>query len=613
MNWVVALALCLAVLTSHTHGCAQDADTDYFGNDIASTTRPSAGDCCQDCSARDNCVGYVYTNGVCWLKSQLTARSFKAGATAGYKANSCSAIEQDIDYPGFDIASTKRTDAAQCCDDCTANPSCSVFVWSSYQGGTCWLKSQKGVRVAAAGARAGSRTTAGQCGAIEDNTDYWGNDVASTQRASADLCCDDCAANAQCSVFVWLRGTCYLKSQKGAKSTLNGAKAGSVGSQCTPLEANTDYKGNDLGTTSRANAGDCCADCVANPKCIVAVWFQGTCYLKHTKGAASTSNGASAVTVRGRTSSPPPANKPPPPMQNVQAQFAYPKSWKAGTYDMVTSLQGCQKRSVYSQGTIAPYHEEVSMVFRGPMDIYDVSVFQFTGAKWVRSSKYSAGTGYSNNIAFMNNANPDKYNGGAPQGYATADGIGFSRDPVQFGGWLRDASNPSDQFGGPGITTGAEVNIMQASKCTADSCLGYFPANYGLHGWGGSKIFVTKVRFGAGGIPAIWLLNAQVLRSNQYGCNCRGRADPGGCGELDVAEAIYAGSTTIATHNYYLNANPSPGHDTWTTRPTNAPATFVTILDETTGSLKILKFGDGDYNYFDTDELSIDNVNTLVA
>ncbi|RHY24957.1 hypothetical protein DYB32_008597 [Aphanomyces invadans] len=611
---ILAATLALAVLSTPTHGCAQDADTDYFGNDIGSVARANAGDCCADCSARADCVGYVWANGVCWLKNKLAARSYKAGATAGYKASSCSAIEENTDYSGFDVASTKRADASLCCDDCTANPKCSVFVWSAYQGGTCWLKSQKGPRVASTGARASSRTTSGQCGAMEDNTDYWGNDVASTTRASADQCCDDCAANSQCSVFVWYGGTCYLKSQKGGRSTLAGAKAGSVGSQCTPIEANTDYFGNDIASTSRANAGDCCADCVANPNCVVAVWYQGTCWLKNAKGASSSSNGAYAVTVRGRTSpSPPPYTKPPPPMQNVQAQFAYPKSWKAGTYDMVTSLQGCQKRSVYSQGTIAPYHEEVSMSFRGPMDIYDISVFQSTGAKWVRSSKYSAASGVSNNLAFMTNSNPDKFNGGSPQGYAAADGVGFSPNPVQFGGWLRDASNPSDVYGGPGVATGAEVNIMQASRCTADSCLGYFPPTYGLHGWGGSKIFVTKVRFGAGGIPAIWILNAQVLRSNQYGCNCRGRADPGGCGELDVAEAIYAGTNTIATHNYFLNANPSPGHDTWTTRPTNGAATFVTILDEASGSIKILKFGDSDYKYFDTDELSNDNVAKLVA
>jgi hypothetical protein len=42
--------------------------------------------------------------------------------------------------------------------------------------------------------------------------------------------------------------------------------------------------------------------------------------------------------------------------------------------------------------------------------------------------------------------------------------------------------------------------------------------------------------------PAYWILPSQVIRSSQYGCNCRGMgSDPvykGGCGELDVAAMV---------------------------------------------------------------------------
>ncbi|KAG9413567.1 hypothetical protein AC1031_012791 [Aphanomyces cochlioides] len=66
-------------------------------------------------------------------------------------------------------------------------------------------------------------------------------------------------------------------------------------------------------------------------------------------------------------------------------------------------------------------------------------------------------------------------------------------------------------------------------------------------------------------------------------------SDPGECGELATAEAITKDTTTLSTHNYWLNANPSDGHDTWGTSPTNAPGTFVTILDQASGVNKVLQ------------------------
>ncbi|KAH9182653.1 hypothetical protein AeNC1_015372, partial [Aphanomyces euteiches] len=89
----------------------------------------------------------------------------------------------------------------------------------------------------------------------------------STQRASADLCCDDCKNTPGCQLFVWFQGTCYLKSAKGTQSTVTGATAGFVntsgpsdpsGPTCGAVEANTDYPGQDLYTARTNDAGGCC-------------------------------------------------------------------------------------------------------------------------------------------------------------------------------------------------------------------------------------------------------------------------------------------------------------------------------------------------------------------
>ncbi|CAK4244514.1 unnamed protein product, partial [Aphanomyces euteiches] len=136
----------------------------------------------------------------------------------------CSAIEADTDYVGNDIGSTQQASPQACCDDCKKNNTCKLFVW--YQG-TCYLKSAAGTKTSASGRQAGFESTQpATCSTLEKDTDYTGNDVGSTQRASADLCCADCRANLACKLFVWYQGTCYLKSAAGTKVTLAGRTAG---------------------------------------------------------------------------------------------------------------------------------------------------------------------------------------------------------------------------------------------------------------------------------------------------------------------------------------------------------------------------------------------------
>ncbi len=48
-------------------------------------------------------------------------------------------------------------------------------------------------------------------------------------------------------------------------------------------------------------------------------------------------------------------------------------------------------------------------------------------------------------------------------------------------------------------------------------------------------------------LPALWFLNGQIVRANQWGCNCRGVGAQGGCGELDIAEV-----NLFATYFYFF-------------------------------------------------------------
>ncbi|RHY18153.1 hypothetical protein DYB32_010425, partial [Aphanomyces invadans] len=189
---------------------------------------------------------------------------------------------------------------------------CKLFVWSDYNGGTCWLKNKVGAKTRSPGVRAAivvadpptpTPTPAPGCSGIEDNTDYYGYDLASTSQASADKCCGDCEATAGCKLFVWTDyngGTCWLKHQVGPKAFLAGAKAAVRNTACSPLVQDVDYFGNDIRSSSQSNASGCCADCKATAGCKAYSWSDyngGTCWLKSAKGVAIARPGIVSGTI----------------------------------------------------------------------------------------------------------------------------------------------------------------------------------------------------------------------------------------------------------------------------------------------------------------------------
>ncbi|KUF87663.1 Cell wall protein [Phytophthora nicotianae] len=292
-----------------------------------------------------------------------------------------------------------------------------------------------------------------------------------------------------------------------------------------------------------------------------------------------------------------------------------------GTYGKVTDMSSCTTEDVSVCDPIGPMSEEVSMVFRGPMNIYNIAVFSGSpGNDWTKVSSYDASAGTQDNMIFMSNLNID-YTGAnsSPQGYATADGKATASASTIFGGSLADASDTSVTGGGPCVSTGCEVNIMTATNCAdKHGCIGYYD-DMGFHGWdGGMKMFVTKVQMSsssAANLPAIWMLNAQVVRANQYGCNCRGWGAHGGCGELDVSEVIETNTDKdkVSTHYYFYDGSVSPGGDNYATRPTDTPVTYVTIFDNSgEGIVKIIEIGCDDFD-FSVDSVSADTVSAWLS
>lgn len=71
------------------------------------------------------------------------------------KSDSC-VYEADIDYVGSpnanDIASVSSSSAENCCSQCSSQPIQRCGAWT-YSGGTCFFKSNVGVRTFSAGSR----------------------------------------------------------------------------------------------------------------------------------------------------------------------------------------------------------------------------------------------------------------------------------------------------------------------------------------------------------------------------------------------------------------------------------------------------------------------------
>ncbi|GLD92862.1 hypothetical protein PINS_up001441 [Pythium insidiosum] len=244
---------------------------------------------------------------------------------------------------------------------------------------------------------------------------------------------------------------------------------------------------------------------------------------------------------------------------------------------MVTDVATCAKQPHSMYSPVSPLDDDVTIVFRGPMTIHNIAVFDGSNnGTYTKVSSYAKG-GAATNLVFMNNRNIDYSGKSAPQGYATQDGRGKADQSTAFSGELGGATKPHGYSQYADEKTGAEVNIFTDKKCGKDvECKGYYDKDGTAHaGWaGGKKIFVTKVQMphaGAPDMPAIWMLNGQIVRSNQYQCNCRGMGKVGGCGELDIAEVIEKDLNVVATHYYFYQGQRSPGHDSWGKRPAGRP------------------------------------------
>ncbi|CEP22261.1 TOS1 [Cyberlindnera jadinii] len=233
-----------------------------------------------------------------------------------------------------------------------------------------------------------------------------------------------------------------------------------------------------------------------------------------------------------------------------------------------------------------------------------------TDSAWVRSSYYTPGS--TDNCVFLNTL------GGSSSGvFSTCFGNSLSYCSADGSSAASSAQALNDVL----LTSDQEYAIFSGEACSGSSC-GYYRSGIPAYeGFGGSeKIFVFEFEMphedGASGsnpdMPAIWLLNAKIPRTLQYGdatCSCWST----GCGELDLFEVLLEGDERLISHLHDGQGNDGTsygggGSQDYFTRPTSGSMKGAVIFSGSSITLVKLDdsttFGSG---------LSADTVNEWLA
>ncbi|RMZ81211.1 hypothetical protein DV737_g2628, partial [Chaetothyriales sp. CBS 132003] len=205
---------------------------------------------------------------------------------------------------------------------------------------------------------------------------------------------------------------------------------------------------------------------------------------------------------------------------------------------------------------------------------------------WVRQSYYSAVNGTAQNLVFLNNM------GGAVSGMVD-EAFGASLSYASANG-LTAASGPTI-LSDVQLGDGTEVALFSGQICSGSDCGFYRPGTVAYHGFGGArKLFLLEFNMPYTGgtgfnkdMPAVWILNALIPRTLQYGaaeCSCWET----GCGEWDIFEILESGrSEMMAT----FHGDESIGESDYFVRPSWGEAMKAMVLmdgDSRGGSIVVV-------------------------
>lgn len=203
---------------------------------------------------------------------------------------------------------------------------------------------------------------------------------------------------------------------------------------------------------------------------------------------------------------------------------------------------------------------------------------------WGRQAYYNADTATADGLVFLNNMGGQgsgvfDYQRGNSLSYMAADTKSGSASPQVLANTL--------------IEDNSEVIIYSDKPCEGNDCGAYRPGTVSYHGFNGpSKLFLLEFDMPMSGktgfnmdMPAAWMLNANIARTQQYGnCSCW----DSGCGEWDVFEVLDSGNPRAISA---IHAGATSGTETrYFDRPVNQTIKAAVIFDSNhlTGQIVVL-------------------------
>lgn len=211
---------------------------------------------------------------------------------------------------------------------------------------------------------------------------------------------------------------------------------------------------------------------------------------------------------------------------------------------------------------------------------------------WVRSAYFTPNN--AQGLTFLNHYGGSHGSGvwdstfGNSLSFCNSDASGGAASPQVLGDFTLPSNN--------------EYVIFSDQECNGD-CAYVRPGSPAYRGFSGpDKIFVFEFEMPSDGskgfnadMPAIWLLNAQIPRTLQYGnaaCSCWST----GCGELDLFEILSPGSNKLISHLHTGQGVPAGsnygggGSQDWFERPTSGSLKAAVVL--TGNQIHVLEVSD---------------------
>ncbi|KAL9020558.1 MAG: hypothetical protein Q9185_002144 [Variospora sp. 1 TL-2023] len=201
------------------------------------------------------------------------------------------------------------------------------------------------------------------------------------------------------------------------------------------------------------------------------------------------------------------------------------------------------------------------------------------GGSWSRQAYYNADTGNSDGFTFLNHF------GGSQGKPGTADG-----GPA-FGASLSYASSD-------GKSAAASPQMLHNQLIEDDVEVIVMPGGVAYHGFvGDHKLFMMEFSMPAtgktdfnGDMPGIWLLNAQIPLTSQYGTNPSCSCWTSGCGEFDLFEVLDSGNHRCKST---LHMAPAGGSSDYFKRPENDNIKAAVLFLGSNESARIQVLDDG--------------------